>query len=295
MCIFSFISIIYYYYYYYYFYYFSLCSTSIRLTTTQGVVPQNLPMANNSNPLGMKLSCDECDLKFDSKEQLIIHVSIEHKNVYSCQLCEQVFAYPSQLKHHQTKHNNNRPFICGECGVNFMKVSLLCLSIHPPRHLSWFIHLFIPIIHPSIHPPGAPFEGTHVHSHWTQAIRVQGMVTSTTTTLNFITLTNNHSTLHHLHQQPHHLSPSTTTTPRCVAGLSIRKPTCAGTHSSTTPSRSTLATCVDACSRRCRSSRRISSPTVTSSPSSAKCAVSASCFLVYIPAALAAATSSAVG
>ena len=40
-----------------------------------------------------------------------------------CRYCDRRFRYPSQLKDHMQTHNGQRPYMCTECGMDFMKVS----------------------------------------------------------------------------------------------------------------------------------------------------------------------------
>lgn len=39
-----------------------------------------------------------------------------------CRYCDRRFRYPSQLKDHMQSHNGQRPYMCTECGMEFMKV-----------------------------------------------------------------------------------------------------------------------------------------------------------------------------
>lgn len=39
-----------------------------------------------------------------------------------CRYCDRRFKYPSQLKDHMHTHNGHRPYMCTECGMDFMKV-----------------------------------------------------------------------------------------------------------------------------------------------------------------------------
>ena len=50
------------------------------------------------------------------------------KNKLSCSECDTKFDFPSQLRAHSMKHSGKRPYICAECGMDFMKV----LLVHAP-------------------------------------------------------------------------------------------------------------------------------------------------------------------
>lgn len=47
---------------------------------------------------------------------------IESDGKLLCRYCDRRFRYPSQLKDHMQSHSGHRPYICTECGMDFMKV-----------------------------------------------------------------------------------------------------------------------------------------------------------------------------
>ena len=81
---------------------------------------------------GIDYSCDQCEdsCKFDSAKKLKQHMISAHGDVsdLTCKQCGKVFPYPSQLRDHMAKHSGHRPFQCGECGTEFLKVSLIIVS-----------------------------------------------------------------------------------------------------------------------------------------------------------------------
>ena len=90
------------------------------------------------------LTCKLCDSTFDSCEGLRSHRLQAHRcrdqrvmvntsggavsaGSLTCNICSKVFTYPSQLRDHAMKHEGRRPFMCTECGMDFMKVCRICL------------------------------------------------------------------------------------------------------------------------------------------------------------------------
>ena len=59
------------------------------------------------------------------------------KNKLSCSECDKKFDFPSQLRAHSMKHSGKRPYICAECGMDFMKVLELSLHTRYTRHLRY--------------------------------------------------------------------------------------------------------------------------------------------------------------
>lgn len=45
-----------------------------------------------------------------------------------CRFCDRRFRYPSQLKDHMQSHSGHRPYMCTECGMDFMKVTDFLVS-----------------------------------------------------------------------------------------------------------------------------------------------------------------------
>lgn len=72
----------------------------------------------------MEHTCEDCGATFDVIEKLRKHKSAEHRDAAAlvCKVCGKAYTYPSQLRDHVMKHEGTRPYICGECGMDFMKV-----------------------------------------------------------------------------------------------------------------------------------------------------------------------------
>ena len=68
--------------------------------------------------------CDTCGAAFDNPIRLKAHVQVSHRDEadLTCKECGKRYTYPSQLRDHMIKHSGKRPYMCGECGMEFMKV-----------------------------------------------------------------------------------------------------------------------------------------------------------------------------
>ena len=74
-----------------------------------------------------KDKCVDCGMEFPNVKELREHMILhEHRNKVelTCQHCGRSFRFPSQLKDHMLTHAGARPFMCTECGMDFMKVTL---------------------------------------------------------------------------------------------------------------------------------------------------------------------------
>lgn len=77
-----------------------------------------------------KDKCADCGEEFSSMKLLRQHqLTHEHREDLTCKVCEKVFRYPSQLRDHMASHGGARPFICTECGMDFMKVRIYLWNI----------------------------------------------------------------------------------------------------------------------------------------------------------------------
>ncbi len=80
-------------------------------------------------------TCEECTEGFENQKQLKNHQRTCHRNVadLTCKECGKVYMYPSQLRDHLIKHSSTRPYMCGECGMEFMKVREWSIIINEGR------------------------------------------------------------------------------------------------------------------------------------------------------------------
>lgn len=78
-------------------------------------------------------TCAECDQTFASDKGLRKHVKLHAKQPFDCAYCDKTFSRSVNLaKHCRTAHTNEKPYLCSECGVRFVRKDYLI--IHMRRH-----------------------------------------------------------------------------------------------------------------------------------------------------------------
>ncbi len=97
------------------------------------IYPSELKAHKEKHANGRENSCDICGETFHTPKKLKQHMTMAHRNSedLTCQDCGKSFSYPSQLRDHRMKHEGKRPFICGECGLDFMKVRRTPYCFYP--------------------------------------------------------------------------------------------------------------------------------------------------------------------
>nr|CAD7400133.1 unnamed protein product [Timema cristinae] len=69
--------------------------------------------------------CRQCDLKFDSSEELETHKSANTCSTHPCQYCGKLFHSKKILLEHERLHTNERPYMCEYCGKSFRTCTML--------------------------------------------------------------------------------------------------------------------------------------------------------------------------
>ena len=77
-----------------------------------------------------KDKCVDCGKEFSNQKELREHMDTHDHGIrhdLTCQHCGRTFRFPSQLRDHMMTHAGARPYMCTECGMDFMKVFLATL------------------------------------------------------------------------------------------------------------------------------------------------------------------------
>lgn len=89
---------------------------------------------NTSHELALKYLCNACNKTFITSGGLYKHRKIAHgraEDLIPCPQCEQKFVTQSALNRHISKHSNDRPFVCSNCGKSYK--TKYALNSHPCR------------------------------------------------------------------------------------------------------------------------------------------------------------------
>lgn len=77
--------------------------------------------------------CYLCEKKFVSQKSLLNHIKQHSEKRFECTFCKAMFSYKSDLGEHiKSKHSDERPFLCSECGARFSRNDYLV--VHMRRH-----------------------------------------------------------------------------------------------------------------------------------------------------------------
>lgn len=77
--------------------------------------------------------CSICEYIAENAKDLNVHRRSHNKNWLTCKSCDGKFTSKSELTEHIKTHSNDeRPFLCSECGMRFVRNDYLV--IHMRRH-----------------------------------------------------------------------------------------------------------------------------------------------------------------
>ena len=71
-----------------------------------------------------KFECDICDFPCFNAQALKLHKMKKHEDI-KCEICDKVFGKWDSYKRHMISHQNEKPYVCETCGLNFKKKQLL--------------------------------------------------------------------------------------------------------------------------------------------------------------------------
>lgn len=87
---------------------------------------------SDKDPPPKSVFCEVCKKGFSTQKYLQIHMRIHTQKSWSCKFCQEEFESKKDMHDHQRTHNNERPFLCSECGLRFVRNDYLV--IHMRRH-----------------------------------------------------------------------------------------------------------------------------------------------------------------
>lgn len=90
----------------------------------------------NKEPQPKNVFCDVCKKGFSTQKYLQIHMRMHTQKNWSCKYCNAEFDSKKDMHEHQKGHNNERPYLCSECGLRFVRNDYLV--IHMRRHKGLF-------------------------------------------------------------------------------------------------------------------------------------------------------------
>ena len=88
---------------------------------TKKLLHQHMMQHTKENPL----SCNLCGKRFRSEKGLSAHTERQHiqqaklERHHTCDKCQAVFRFKTQLTKHKQIHKEERPYACGQCGSRF--------------------------------------------------------------------------------------------------------------------------------------------------------------------------------
>lgn len=86
---------------------------------------------HTNNP-ATAFECIECKFVCETAKELRRHQKSHYKHEIICKVCNEQFTTKSELNEHSKMHYDQRPFLCTECGMRFVRNDYLV--IHMRRH-----------------------------------------------------------------------------------------------------------------------------------------------------------------